>query len=242
MMQRTHLRDLLLALAVVATVLTGVTASAPAYAQVNPLDDLPAVRNKVLLHEGRHALTPMFSFTANDPYVSNLMLGVSWRYYLQSWIAVGADVFAGGGVETTLTRKIERELTTDEKSFSLATSSLRMLMHGTVELVPIEGKLMTIGDFLMRMDLHFMAGIGMALVAGTGRLDDQISIMPMFGVGMRFFPTEGIAFGFDVRDMIIDRVLSTRRDGGIPESEFGHNWTISVFVSFFLPAKPDIKP
>ncbi len=232
------LREVLVALAFVVTAV----ATAPVHAQANPLDDLPAVRNKVLLHEGRHALTPMFTFTANDPYVSNLMLGVSWRYYLQSWIAVGADLFAGGGVETALTRKIERELSADEKAFSLGTTSLRLLMHGTVEVVPIEGKLMTIGDFLMRMDLHIMAGIGMALVAGTGRLDGGVSIMPMFGVGMRFFPTDSIAFGFDVRDMIIDRVLSTRRDGGIPQSQFGHNWTISVFVSFFLPVDPEIKP
>lgn len=226
-----------LAVAAVVAVLSG----APAARAESPLDTMPAVRNKVLMHEDRHAVTPIFGFTINDPYQQNLLGGLSWRWFIQSWLAIGVDVLGGGSVETDLAGQINKDLSLagDPK---LSTTSLRLLLDATAEVIPIEGKFMLFDDFLVRLDLHVQFGIGMALVAGDGRLSDSVSVMPMFGFGMRFFGNEWIGVGFDVRDYVIDRVLASDRKGAIPASEFGHNWFVGFNLTLMFPDEPEIRP
>lgn len=224
-----------------AALLLAVTLAGPVLAAESPLESVPAVRNKVLMHDGRHALTPMFGMTVNDPYEQNLLFGLSWRWFLQSWLGIGADLMGGFSVETDLAQQIDRDLTSSGDA-SLSTTSLRLLLDATAEVIPIEGKFMLFNDLLVRLDVHLQLGIGMALVGGNGRMSDTISVMPMFGVGMRFFANEWIAAGFDVRDYLVDRVLASDRKGAIPASEFGHNWFVGFSVSFLLPAEPDVRP
>lgn len=208
----------------------------------SPFDGLPAVRNKLQLHEGRHVLSPTFGFTANDPYKSNLLLGANWRYYIQSWIGVGVDLGAGFGLDTALAEQIGQEITTPDKTYDVAASSLQLMLHATVELVPIEGKFLLAGGHQVRMDLHLLGGFGMAMVAGEGRIDDEITWLPVFGAGMRFFPNDWMAIGIDVRDYIVHRVLAIRRDGAIPAREYTDNLTITLSLGFFLPTEPTVDP
>ena len=218
------------------------TLTSPSALAKTPFDDLPAVRNKLLIHEGRHALSPTFGFTANDPYKSNMLFGANWRYYIQSWLGVGVDVAGGVGIDTSLNGRIAEEITTPNKAFDVSSTGLRLLAHATFEIVPIEGKFLLVGGHQVRMDAHLLGGFGMALVAGEDRIEDEITWMPVFGAGMRFFPTEWLAIGLDVRDYIVERVLATRRDGSIPAPEFTHNLTTTFSIGFFLPTEPTIDP
>jgi outer membrane beta-barrel protein len=208
----------------------------------SPFDDLPAVRNKLLLHEGRHVLAPTFAFTANDPYKANVLVGANWRYYIQSWFGIGIDVAGGFGVNTALNNRISEEITTDTKAFNVSATSLQLLTHATLELVPIEGKFLLAGGRQIRMDLHILAGFGMAMVAGEGRIDDEITWLPVVGAGMRFFPSNWLAIGIDIRDYMINRVLAMRRDGSIPGGELTHNLATTFSIGFFLPTEPTIEP
>jgi outer membrane beta-barrel protein len=221
---------------------TGFGPGAPEAAAKSPFDGLPAVRNKLQLHEGRHVLTPTFGFTANDPYTANVLMGANWRYYFQSWIGAGLDLAGGFGVDTALSSKIGREITTPEHAFTVSSTSLRLLLHATFELVPIEGKFLLAGGHQVRMDLHLLGGFGMGMVAGEGRIEDEITWLPMFGGGMRFFPNDWLAIGVDVRDYIVQRVLAARRDGSIPARDYTHNLAITLSVGFFLPTEPTIDP
>lgn len=226
------------------TLLVGVAllCLAPPAQAKGPLDDLPAVRNKLLLHEGRHVVAPSFAFTVNDPYVRNLLLGAAWRYYLNNWFGIGVDVAGGIGVGTDLADDIEDELSRADRPFGLSTSSLRLLANATAEFVPLDGKFMLFGKHLARIDVHLIAGVGMALVDGEGRIEDEVSLMPMFGIGTRLYPAEWIAIGVDVRDYVINRTLASDRDGAVPGREFGHNWAVGFSVNFFLPDEPDVRP
>ena len=215
---------------------------APGVQAKTPFDDLPAVRNKLLLHDGRHALTPTFAFTANDPYKANALVGANWRYYLQSWLGIGIDVAAGFSVDTSLNSRISDEISTPTKSFSVSATSLQLLTHATLELVPIEGKFLLAGGHQVRMDAHIIAGFGMAMVAGEGRISDEITWMPVVGAGMRFFPSDWLAIGIDVRNYMVNRVLAMRRDGSIPAGELTHNLATTLSVGFFLPTEPSIEP
>lgn len=207
-----------------------------------PFDDLPAVRNKLLLHDGRHVLAPTFAFTANDPYKSNALVGAYWRYYLQSWLGIGIDVSAGFGIDTSLNSRISEEISTPSKSFSVSATSLQLLANATLELVPIEGKFLLAGGHQVRMDVHVIAGFGMAMVAGEGRISTEITWMPVVGAGMRFFPNDWLAVGIDVRNYMVNRVLAMRRDGSIPAGELTHNLATTLSIGFFLPTEPAIEP
>jgi outer membrane beta-barrel protein len=242
-------RQLRTALIVAGAALCVLTAgAAPAQAQTDVLEGQPSIRNKRQYLNGRNVVAPFFAVSVNDEYSRSLMGGLSWRYFIDSWIGVGVDIAGGAGVDTDLTDQINRELTRPDRTFTLDTSSLRLLAGAVAELVPFEGKFMLFGLLEARIDFHIDLGFGIALVSGTGRLDGtaadggSISIMPIVGAGFRFFPTEWIAVGFDMKDHIVNRVLAVRRDGSIPAPAYGNNWLAVISVGFFFPTAPEIRP
>ena len=208
----------------------------------NPaLEDAPPVLNGVELLAGRHAITPQFGLTLNDPYVQNLMAGLSYRYYLASWLGLGVDLWAGAGIDTSLTDDINRELSTSTSTFVLGTSSLRLLANAAVDIVPFVGKAIVFSDEMVRVETHLTVGIGVALASGSGRVDDSTSIAPMFGVGLKIFPSDWLAVGVDLRDYLVSRVLASRRDGSVPGASFDHNWLLGLSVGFYFPTTPETR-
>lgn len=209
----------------------------------SPLKDLPAVKQKLLLHESRHLLSPTVGMTLNDPYVRNGFIGFGWRYYLQSWLGVGADVAGGVGAQTDLARQINSELSGNGKSFQLSTTGLRAIAHATAEVIPLEGKVMFVGSHLLRLSVHLLGGVGLAAVAGNElRIEDSVSVMPVFGAGVRLFPSPWIAVGVDLRDYLVKRALSSDQGGAVPPAEFGHNLAVTFTVSFLVPDVPGVRP
>ena len=200
--------------------------------------DLPAVRKKLEMHKERHVIAPNLAVTVNDPYVNNAMVGLNWRYYVQPWLGLGVDIAGGIGFETGMAAQIREERSTADNQFTLSTTSLRLLAHATAEFVPIEGKLLFAGGHQARIDLHIIAGFGMALVAGTNRIDDEITWMPVIGAGFRTFPNDWIAITVDIRDYMVSRVYAATWQGGIPAKEFTNNLAVTLSVGFFLPMAP----
>lgn len=230
-------------LVVAAVLALGATVAAgPALAN-EALDDHPAIHNKVKILDGRHMLTPGFGFTVNDDYVQNFIGSLGWRYYLQSWLGIGVNIGVGAGVDTGLTDQINTELNAGGRTAPpISTSAIRLAADFTAELVPFQGKFMIFGNTMLRTDFHILAGFGVAMTAGSGRLEDEVSLMPTFGAGVRIFPSEWISVGIDIRNLVIKRALSDRRDGSVPEASFGMNWLVGFSVGFFLPTEPEIRP
>lgn len=219
-------------------------------AYAGPLDGLPAVRNRVLLHEGRQFLTPVIGATINDPYTQQAMLGVSWRYFSHEWLGVGVDVMAGGAFKTGLTDQINEQLSLVDKTSQVETTSLQALLHGTLELIPLQGKVILPGGSVARFAVSAQAGFGMALLAGDDTFEREFSsaaggrtsIMPMFGGGVRLFPAPSFALGVDMRDYMVNRALSTDQTGAIPDTSFGHNILVQVTASFVFPQQAKVRP
>jgi outer membrane beta-barrel protein len=219
-------------------------------AQAGPLDGLPAVRNKVLLHEGRHFLTPIVGATLNDPYAQQAVLGVAWRYFSYDWLGVGVDVMGGGAFKTGLTDQINDQLSLVDKTHQVETTSLQVLLHGTIEFVPIQGKVILPGGAVARFALSAQAGFGVAFLAGDDTFEREFdsptggrtSLLPMFGGGIRLFPAPSFALGIDMRDYLVNRTLSTDQTGAIPESRYGHNMLLQITASFVFPQEPAVQP
>lgn len=224
-----------------ALVLAGSMATAPARADNPLLEDAPPVLRTRPLLDGRHIIAPQVGLTLGDPYTQNFMAGLYWRYHLTPWFGIGADVWAGGGIDTSLTDDINRELSRPGNAFSLSTTSLQLLANATIELVPFSGKAILFSDALIRFDIHITAGIGVALVSGDERIPDSTSLTPTFGVGMRIFPNRWFSIGLDVKDYLVNRALAARRDGSVPGSSYEHNWLYGLSFGFSLPTDPGIQ-
>lgn len=222
-------------------VASAVILAAPARAENPLLDNAPPKMRVIPLHEGRHIVAPQFGLTFGDPYVQNLMAGIMWRYHFNPWLGIGADVWAGGGVNTTLTDDINRELSTQARPFELSTTALRLLANLTVELVPFSGKAILFSDALVRFDVHLDLGVGVAMVSGSDRIDDSVSLAPTFGVGVRIFPSQWLSIGLDLKDYMVERALASRRDSSVPAAEYGHNWLFGLSVGFSFPTNPGIQ-
>lgn len=208
----------------------------------NPLiDDQPPVLHVRPLLDGRHILAPQFGMTLDDPYQQNLMAGLYYRYHLTPWFGVGADLWAGGGVDTSLTDDIDKELSRPGRPFQLSTTSLQLLAGAAVELVPFSGKALLFSDALMRVDVHLTVGVGVAMVAGDERIPDSISVAPNFGAGIRLFPVPWLSIGLDVRDWLVNRALASRKDGSVAGSSFDHNWLFGLSIGFSFPTTPEIQ-
>jgi len=214
---------------------------APARAENPLLDKAPPKMRVIPLHDGRHIVAPQFGLTFGDPYVQNLMAGVLWRYHFNPWLGIGADVWAGGGVNTTLTDDINRELSTEGRPFELSTTSLRLLANLTLEVVPFAGKALLFSDALVRFDVHLDLGVGIAMVSGSERIDDSVSLAPVFGIGVRIFPSDWLSIGIDIKDYLVERALASRRDSSVPAAEFAHNWLFGLSVGFSFPTNPGIQ-
>lgn len=230
-----------LAALVVASIATLAGLSSTARAENPLLDDAPPVLRTRPLLDGRHIIAPQFGATLGDPYVRNLMAGVYYRYHLTSWLGLGADVWVGGGVDTKLTDDINAELSRPDQPFAISTTSIRFLANAVLELVPLSGKAILFSDALVRVDLHIDVGIGVAMVAGGDRIDDSASLSPMFGVGVRIFPSRWLSIGVDIKDYFINRALASSRDGSVPEATFGQNWLFGLSIGFSFPTNPAIE-
>ncbi len=218
-----------------------VCATVPDARAESPLAGQPAIRNKLLLFEGRHVITPTFGATVGDTYTTNLLAGLGWRYFFENWVGIGIDVLAGGGVETSLASQLNDELSTSDNPFELSTSSLQLLATLGIEFVPFVGKFMLFGEGFARIDVHVDVAAGVAMAAGSGRIEDTFSFTPMVGMGMRLFPSDWISVGFDVRSYLVSRTLAARRDGSVPPAEYGLNWFVGAQIGIFLPGEPEIE-
>ena len=215
-------------------------------ARASALDGQPAIRNKVLLYEGRHMFAPVFGATLGDPYATNLLGGVSYRYFFTDWFAIAVDVLGGGGVETQLTREINREISAEKgHSFELGRSELSFLGHAGVEFVPYAGKFMQWGSVLSRVGLHIDLGfLGVAVVTGKNGLEPTAAAYsPMIGAGLRLFFADWAALGIDARSYLVPRVLAGNRDGSVSRQKFSadwFNWLLGLSACFFFPTEPEI--
>jgi outer membrane beta-barrel protein len=208
----------------------------------NPLDGQPSIRNKKLYLSGRQSVAPLIGFTVNDAYSGNFVGGLAWRYHLSDWLGIGADLAAGVGYDTDLSDDINTELSSNGNSFQLSTSSLSLAAFATIEIVPFEGKFNLMNWMHARIDVHLDLGFGIAMIGGTGRIEDSTSLLPVVGAGIRFFPTTWIGISLDIRDLIMSRVLSSRRDGSLPAPEWTHTWLTTLSVGFYFPTGPETQP
>ena len=201
--------------------------------------DAPPIRKPLNWRAERHHVTPTFGFSVNDEYTRALSAGLSYRYYFNNWVGVGVDFMATYvSLDTGLTEQIEAKLTKPGQTGRPSLATPGFLVTAGATFVPIYGKMMWFGSLPVAYDLHLLLGVGLATVAGEGRIEDTVTWSPMVGVGARLFFSDWIAVEMSFRDYVIEYAKAAPAAVTEPEKDFEQHFMFTFGVSFFFP--PDL--
>ena len=238
---------LLLTLAVL---LSGVSVSwsaniqGPKRSALQKLQEGDAVRNRLLLRDGRFELGPSLGFTLNDAYRRNVLLGVEVDYHLTDSFAIGGFMAYGLAFDSGLTERINA--VRGEQVAQGGFSDLTFIGAVEASYVPLFGKVAFMGRYVVNYDFQVSAGVGAASLSGS---DDVAGFKPVgvLGAGMRVFLNRWSAVGIQVRDFIyssaLNAVPNTETDTGVVRADASvrNNFSLMVGYSLMIPQEPTVS-
>jgi hypothetical protein len=95
----------------------------------------------------------------------------------------------------------------------------------------------------MRYDLHLLFGAGVATLRAEGErshVDDDLSLVPLAGIGFRLFFNDWISMNLEARDLLMSYHRVTDQDGSKLDAEFTNHFELSWSLGFVLPQVPMI--
>lgn len=210
-------------------------------ASAKSLSDAPSIRHQLLLRKTRHELAPAIGITLADPYSRSFLFQVGYLYHILDWLGVGAEVSYGASWQTSLTDRIEEQVSAQSewfmqnpgRDYQLPHTALELLAIAKVSLVPLNGKLLLLKKHLVYIDMHVDIGGGGARTKGVDT-GSKFTWALMVGGGLRFWPTKAISVNFDVKDYMVYRALNIPWKGQ-GEEGVSQNPAFLVGISVFFP-------
>lgn len=207
-----------------------------------------AVQQIYALKRNRVELTPYWSFTMNDQFVSHTGPGVAVNYYLTNVMAVGVNGNLYAGFNSTSDFNFQ---TSRAARVGLPITEYAWNANLNFAYVPAYGKLAGFGDFIFHYDVYALGGVGListrpiAVVDPDNRtFDFKAKLAFNAGLGLRVFINRWLAVNAEIRDYIFDDDLEnptidanaqdpdTWLDDG---SHFTNNVQAQIGISVFLP-------
>lgn len=203
--------------------------------------DEPVLKNRRVYHADRHEISPVLGITLLDHYQHHVLVGVGYKYFVFDWLGVGAEALYAAPLSASLKKDIESGYGNEALAGSpvfgttVSNSTIQFMANAIVELTPLTGKAMILSRVPFAYDFHVVGGAGFVSVKGEGSIDDRPGFAPMFGAGMRFYVSPGIAVSLDVRDYLVNMVEAGSIDALDKSAAFVHNVAFMLGVNFFLP-------
>jgi outer membrane beta-barrel protein len=203
-------------------------AAAPAEAElptdITQDDRVKSVQRKVYLKQGRFELTPLVSFSINDPYYSKLGAAVRGAYYFADTLAVSARFSAMQVLPSDDVRTAKRAF--QSRIFH---SVPQWSALADAEWAPLYGKVAFLNSIL-HFDGYLLAGAG-AVKTETSSLEGRsLNVAADLGVGMRFVTKDFLAVNVAlINTSYVDQPLGTSK-GAIQNL-----MTINAGISLFFP-------
>jgi outer membrane beta-barrel protein len=224
----------------------------------NPLvEDVKTVQQIYALRAHRLEVSPYFSFSLNDQFVSHPGPGLSVNYYLSNVLAIGASANYYGPLNSDSDFNFQ-----NRRAARVATPLSEYLLGANFNMtyVPVYGKFAGFSEFIFHYDLYVVGGVGViwnrpiAVVDPDNRKFDwkpDLSILNP-GIGLRIFFNRWFAANLELRDYIFIpktenlTVASTdaqKRSSGTwyGPTEFTNNIQAQIGVSFFIPPSWEYK-
>lgn len=271
------LASIALAFAAVATV--SQEAKAEDVPLTGPLKGAPSHHGLRLYRKGRFEIAPTVSFTLLDEYRRTILVGAKLQYNITDWLGVG--VWGAYGLVSSTTALTD-EITSADKArgpsnrteinvnragngFEDQTSKIQWTAAPQVQLVPFRGKLALFQKLFVDTDAYLHGGLAFVGLkergdcsgncAGNFDMQSRMALAPTFGLGLNFYPSNFISFGFEYRAMPFswNRAGFDSRGGGtdgkFPDTNidsndrtFKFNQMVSIHIGISFPTKPKLSP
>lgn len=172
-----------------------------------------AVQQIYALRRSRFEVTPYWSFSLNDQFVSHPGPGLAINYYLTNAIAVGLNGNFYGGLNVDSDFNFE-----NRRATRVAVPLTEYLANGNVNFtyVPIYGKFAGFRKFIFHYDAFLVGGVGMTwnkpiavIDPDNRRFDYKGNITFNLGIGLRVFLNRWFAVTGEIRDYIFPEQLES---------------------------------
>lgn len=227
------------------TLASAANVQGPKRGALQKLSEGDAVRNRVLLREGRYSVAPSMGFTLNDAFRRNVLLGLQGDYHLSGKLALGLSAFYSVPYDSALTERISIQRA--DASAQGTFTDLNLLLSADMVYTPVFGKAAIFGRAVCNYDLHVLVGLGVAGSAGSTEVEG-VSPMGVLGVGMRFFIMEKMALIFQIRDHIFSSTLNAVVNAQLDDeskpttdSRLQNRFALMISYGFFFPQVPGVS-
>jgi outer membrane beta-barrel protein len=198
----------------------------PAERDVTLDDRVKSIQRKVYLKKNRFELSPLFSFSVNDPYYSKVAAGVRGAYYLADTLAISARV------------SMNQVLPSDDVRIAKRTFQSRIFYSvplwsamGDVEWSPIYGKVAFLNSIL-HFDAYLLGGVGVVTTEMSGQEGRGPNPAADLGLGVRFVARDFLAVNVAlINTSYVDQPLSSLK--GATQNML----TLNAGISIFFPLK-----
>ncbi len=189
-------------------------------------DRVKSVQRKVYLKQGRFELTPLVSFSVNDPYYSKFGASVRGAYYFADTLALSARASVMQVLPSDDVRTAKR--TFQSRIFHSVPQWSGML---DVEWAPLYGKVAFLNSIL-HFDGYLLGGAGLVKTETSSLEGRSMSVGTDLGLGMRFVAKDFLAVNVAlINTSYVDQPLGTSK-GAIQNL-----MTINAGISLFFPLR-----
>lgn len=267
------------ALAFTAVVTVSEEAKAEDVPLTGPLKGAPSHHGLRLYRKGRFEIAPTASFTLLDEYRRTILFGAKLQYNITDWLGVG--VWGAYGAISTTTSLTDQITEADKKrgesnrtavnvkqgggGFEDQTAKIVWTAAPQIQLVPFRGKLALFQKLFVDADAYLHGGLAFVGLSERGdcaacttsksfELQSRVAVAPTFGLGLTFYPSKVISFGFEYRALPFawNRAgfdsRGTGTDGKFPDRQingddqtFKFNQMVSIHIGISLPTKPKLS-
>ncbi len=174
-------------------------------------EELFAMQQVFVVREGRFELSPFWTFSLNDQFVSHPSAGLAMNYYITQDLAIGIRGQSYVGLN------IDSSFNFENRRATRVAVPLNEYLWGAsanVTYVPIYGKFAGFQKFIFSYDVYATAGLSTlstrpipVIDPNNRNFDFGVRVGANVGVGLRIFFNRWFAANLEVRDTIYPELL-----------------------------------
>lgn len=213
-------------------------------------EEIYAVQQIYALRLNRVEISPSYSATLNDPFISHNGIGLGLNYWFTNVLAVGANFIWYQGLESDSDINFQVRRST---RLAVPVNQYQLGAHLAFTYVPIYGKFAMFNEFIFQYDLYVLGGVGIMRTRPLPVVDPEVRSFDFdlrvafnVGIGFRVFITRWLAVFAEIRDYMyleqlesLDVALGTARVDSSTWTQsspaFINNVTTHLGLTFFLP-------
>lgn len=213
-------------------------------------EEIYAVQQIYALRLNRVEISPSYSATLNDPFISHNGVGLGLNYWWTNVLAIGINFIWYEGLETESDINFQVRRST---RLAVPVNQYQLGAHLAFTYVPVYGKFAMFNEFIFQYDLYILGGVGLMRTRPLPVVDPEVRSFDFdlrvafnVGIGLRVFLTRWLAIFVEIRDYMyleqlesLDVALGARREQAStwsqPSPAFVNNVTAHIGLTFFLP-------